>query len=232
MPTIRISNIDVDVSFKDIKNVHLSVHPPDGRVTVSAPQHIDLDTVKVYAATKLPWIKKERNKILKQDRQPDKSFVTRESHYLFGKRYLLKINIANPPKVILHHSNIEIQVPEHYNGAKKQALLYRFYRRELRTELTKLVSEYAEKMGIETPQFGIRKMKTKWGSCAIERKYLWFNIELAKKPHECIEYIVVHEMAHLLERSHNKNFTAIVNRYFPNWEVQKKILNELPLYYG
>lgn len=231
MPTIRISSIEVDVSFKDIKNVHLSVHPPDARVTISAPQHIDLDTIKVYAATKLPWIKKERNKILKQDRQPDKKFVTRESHYLFGKRYLMKVQLGNQPKVILHHSKIELQVPEHYNAAKKQALLYNFYRKELRTKLNKLVPGYAAKMGLATPQFGIRKMKTKWGSCAIERKHLWFNIELAKKPDQCIEYIIVHEMAHLLERNHNKNFIGIVNRYFPNWEVQKKILNELPLYH-
>ena len=231
MPKIRISNIDVDVRFKDIKNVHLSVHPPDGRVTVSAPKHIDLDTVKVYAATKLPWIKKERSKILKQDRQPDKNFVTRESHYLFGRRYLLKVTAGALPRVILHHSKIELQVPEHYDTAKKQALLYRFYRKELRARLNKFVPEYAVKMGLEPPEFGIRKMKTKWGSCAIERKHLWFNIELAKKPDQCIEYIVVHEMTHLLERNHNKNFTAIVNRYFPNWQVQKKILNELPLYH-
>lgn len=231
MPTIRISNIDVDVSFKDIKNVHLSVHPPDGRVTVSAPQHVDLDIVKIYTATKLSWIKKERNKILKQDRQPDKNFVARESHYLFGKRYLLEITTRALPRIILHHSIIELQVPGHYDAEKKQALLYRFYRNELRSRLNKLVAEYATKMGLRTPKFGIRKMKTKWGSCATERKHLWFNIELAKKPDQCIEYIIVHEMAHLLERNHNKNFAAIINRYFPNWEVQKKLLNELPLYH-
>ncbi len=232
MQTIRISNIDVDVSFKDIKNVHLSVHPPNGRVTVSAPRHIDLDTVKVYAATKLAWIKKERNKILNQDRQGRKNFVTRESHYLFGKRYLLKVTIASRPKVILHHSRIELQVPATYNSAQKEAMLYRFYRKELRTKLNKLIPEYAAKMGLGTPGFGIKKMKTKWGSCSIERRHLWFNIELAKKPDQCIEYIIVHEMAHLLERNHNKNFTSIVSRFFPNWQVQKKILNELPLYHA
>ncbi|MFD0750615.1 M48 family metallopeptidase [Mucilaginibacter calamicampi] len=232
MQTIKISNIDIDVSFKDIKNVHLSVHPPNGKVTVSAPLHIDLDTVKIYAATKLSWIKKERSKILKQDRQSHKSYITRESHYLFGKRYLLEVTPASKAKVVAHHSKIELQVPQQFNAEDKHDLLYKFYRTELRNKLTNLISNYAKKMGLEPPDFGIRKMKTKWGSCSIERRHLWFNIELAKKPEACVEYIIVHEMVHLLERHHNKNFTALVDRYYPNWQVQKNILNELPLYHG
>lgn len=226
---IQLGSIDVAVSFKDIKNVHLSVHPPDGRVTVSAPLHMDVDTIRVYAATKLAWIKKERSKILEQERQGEKVYITRESHFLFGKRYLLKHTPSAQPRIIVHHSKIEMKAPAHYDATQKEALLYRFYRRELRTKLDTLVTVYATKMGLPIPSFGIRRMKTKWGSCASERRHLWFNIELAKKPLDCIEYIVVHEMAHLLERRHNQHFTEIVARYFPGWEVQRKLLNELPL---
>jgi len=232
MHRIRVGSIDVEVIFKDIKNVHLSVHPPQGRVTVSAPHHIDLESVKIYTATKLPWIKKERSKMLGQDRQPDKLYLTRESHYLFGKRYLLKVTKTSRPNVIQHHSRLELRIPDHYGEEHMQALLYKFYRRELRSKLDKLVAVYAGKMGVPVPEFGIRKMKTKWGSCSIERRFLWFNIELAKKPEQCLEYIVVHELAHLLERHHNKGFTALVTRFCPNWQVIKKTLNELPLYHG
>jgi predicted metal-dependent hydrolase len=227
---LKINNIDVDVTFRDIKNVHLSVHPPHGRVTVSAPRHIDLETVRIYAATKLSWIKKEQKKFTKQQRQPGKQYITRESHYFLGKRYLLSVKQSLRPKVILHHAKIELQVPQHYNAEMKEALLYRFYREELRKDLQRLVYAFAKKMGIKIPGFGIKKMKTKWGSCSINRQYLWFNIELAKKPKTCIEYIVVHELAHLLERHHNKNFMSLMDQYFPNWQVQKQLLNELPLY--
>lgn len=229
MERIKVNTIDIDVSFKDIKNVHLSVHPPDGRVTVSAPRHIDLDTLKIYAAAKLSWIKREQSKMLRQDRQAKKEYVGRESHYFLGKRYLLKIFKASRPKVMLHHSKIELQIPEHYQARNCDALLYRFYRQELRTLLQKLVTVYATRMKIPMPAFGIKKMKTKWGSCSIERRYLWFNIELAKKPVSCIEYVVVHEMAHLLERHHNAHFMLILDRYFPYWQTEKRLLNEHPL---
>lgn len=228
---IRLKGIDVDVRFKDIKNVHLSVHPPDGRVTVSAPRHINLDRIKVYTATKLAWIRKEQSKILGQERQVDKQYITQESHYFLGKRYLLKVTNANRPNVVLHHSKLELQVPAHYNANKKEESLYRFYRQELRALLNTLVIAYAKKMGIPVPSFGIKKMRTKWGSCSADRRYLWFNIELAKKPESCIAYIVVHEMVHLLERHHNKNFMQLLNQFFPNWQIQKQMLNELPLYH-
>lgn len=230
MQQISVSDIPVDVTFKDIKNIHLSVHPPDGRVTVSAPRHVELDAIRVYAATKLVWIKKERSKILGQERQSDKDFVGRESHYFLGKRYLLKVTCSGRARVVLHHSVIELQVPANYSPQQCEALLYRFYRRELRTKLSAAVAHFAGRMSLPVPEFGIKKMHTKWGSCAIDRQFLWFNIELAKKPEQCIEYIVVHELAHLIERNHNANFTALLDTYCPGWQTQKRILNELPLY--
>lgn len=230
MQRIKVNTIDIDVSFKDIKNVHLSVHPPDGRVTLSAPRHYELDILQTYAAAKLSWIRKEQSKLRGQERQTDKDYVSRESHYFLGKRYLLEITNAKRAKVILHHSKIELRVPEEYDTKQREALLYHFYRKELRILLHQLVSASAKQMEILVPEFGIKRMKTKWGSCAIERRFLWFNLELAKKPADCIEYVIVHEMAHLLERHHNTNFIQILDHYLPSWRMQKSRLNELPLY--
>lgn len=227
MPQIKIGNIAIEVSFKDIKNLHLSVHPPKGRVTISAPRRFDLQTIKVYAATKLGWIKKQRAKMQQQEREPGREYIGRESHYLFGKRYLLSITEANRPSVELHHSKIELKIPSEYDTSSREKLLYNYYRMRLRELLDQLVPQHALLMGLDTPQFGIRKMKTKWGSCSIDRKFIWFNIELAKKPVACIEYIVVHEMVHLLERNHNKRFTMLMDKFYPGWQVQKQVLNEV-----
>ncbi|WP_462267725.1 M48 family metallopeptidase [Mucilaginibacter sp.] len=229
MDLIKIGDINVEVSFKDIKNVHLSVHPPLGRVTLSAPQQISLDKLKIYTATKLPWIKTERAKILNQEREQEKEYITRESHFLLGKRYLLQVTEARSNKVLIHHSKIELLTPSPCSKSNRREMLYNFYRRELRKLLIKLINQFAHAMGLSVPKFGIRVMKTKWGSCAATNRNLWFNIELAKKPLGCIEYIVVHELVHLIERHHNKNFILLMNRYLPNWQIQKRLLNKLPI---
>jgi predicted metal-dependent hydrolase len=224
---IQIGRIEVEVSFKAIKNLHLSVHPPDGKVTVSSPDFFDLDRVKIYLAGKLAWIKKEQQKIRSQEREVEKEFLTQESHFYMGKRYLLKVIEAPSPKIILRHSNIELYTPPAASIEQKQNTLYNWYRRELRKKLALLISDYAEKMNLKNFDFGIRKMKTKWGSCVTDSKTLWFNIELAKKPISCIEYVVVHELVHLLERHHNRNFIILMNRYLPGWREQKRLLNEV-----
>jgi predicted metal-dependent hydrolase len=229
MEQIRVGDIEIEVRFKDIKHLHLSVHPPLGRVTVAAPHHIELDTVRLYAATKLSWIRKERRKLLGQEREIGKEYITRESHFFLGSRYLLKITPVRRSKVILHHSIIELLTTEPLSTQTKEQVLYNWYRRELRKVLDQLIRRYAQVMDLPVPPFGIRRMKTKWGSCATDIRRLWFNIELAKKPVSCIEYIVVHELVHLIERRHNKNFILLMNRYLPSWQVQKKILNELPI---
>jgi hypothetical protein len=229
MELIRIGDIEVEVSFKEIKNLHLSVHPPMGKVTVSSPLHFDVEKIRLYVATKLLWIKKERKKIIDQERETDKDFITRESHYFLGKRYLLEISELEKRKVVLHHSKIELFTPFPSSVESKKQVLYNWYRKELRKVVQELIEQYSKKMEISFPEFGIRHMRTKWGSCATNNRRLWFNIELAKKPFSCIEYIVVHELVHLSERRHNKNFILLMNRYLPNWQVQKKLLNELPV---
>lgn len=226
---LHIGPVDIEVTFKAIKNLHLSVHPPDGRVTISSPDFYDLEKIKIYAATKLAWIKKEQAKIRSQEREESKLMITQESHQFLGKRYLLKVIEANRPKLVLKHNSIELYTLPEATLEQKQRTLYNWYKKELDAKIGNLIFDYAKLMNISDLNFGMRKMKTKWGSCNIEKRMLWFNIELAKKPIDCIEYIVVHEMVHLLERNHNKNFIILMDKFLPNWRVQKKILNELPL---
>ncbi|WP_312421061.1 SprT family zinc-dependent metalloprotease [Epilithonimonas sp.] len=226
---IHLGSVDIEVTFKAIKNLHLSVHPPYGKVTIASPDFYDLEKVKIYAATKLGWIKREQDKLRSQEREEPKLMITQESHQFLGKRYLLKVIEANRPKLILKHNAIELYAIPNATLEQKQNTLYSWYKRELEAKIGKLIFDYATLMDVLDVNFGIRKMKTKWGSCSIEKRMLWFNIELAKKPIDCIEYIVVHELVHLLERNHNKNFIILMDKFLPNWRVQKKILNELPL---
>jgi predicted metal-dependent hydrolase len=226
---LKIGSLEVDVTFKPIKNLHLSVHPPYGKVTVSSPDFFDLEKVRVYLTTKIGWIKREQKKIASQAREGGKLFITRESHQFLGKRYLLEVKESNRNKVILKHSSIELSAKDVVDQSFKKKILYRWYRKELKVQLDILIEKYASMMNLNVPGYGIREMKTKWGSCTTEHKKLWFNIELAKKPLVCIEYIVVHEMVHLYERNHNKNFIILMDRYLPNWRIQKRILNELPI---
>ena len=226
---LHIGSLEIEVTFKPIKNLHLSVHPPVGRVTIASPDFYDLEKVKIYAATKLGWIKREQAKIKSQEREEPKLMITRESHQFLGKRYLLKVINATRPKLVLKHNTIELYALPQATFAQKQKTLYNWYKSELETTVGKLIVSYANQMKLTAVNFGVRKMKTKWGSCSIEKRMLWFNIELAKKPMDCIEYIVVHELVHLLERNHNKNFIILMDKFLPSWRVQKKILNDLPL---
>ena len=226
---LHIGPVEIEVTFKAIKNLHLSVHPPYGKVTISSPDFYDLEKIKVYAATKLGWIKREQDKIRNQEREEPKLMITQESHQFLGKRYLLKVTEAKKPKVILKHNIIVLHSLPEATLKQKQSTLYNWYKKELEVKIRNLIFDHAKLMNIKEVNFGIRKMKTKWGNCNIEKRMLWFNVELAKKPIECIEYIVVHEMVHLLERNHNKNFIILMDKFLPNWRVQKKILNDLPL---
>ena len=226
---LKVGSLEVEVRFKPIKNLHLSVHPPDGKVTISSPEFFDVEKIRVYLTTKLAWIKREQRKIAGQEREAEKLFITHESHQFLGKRYLLKVITAGRPKIILQHSTIELYALPHASDLQKQNTLYNWYKKELIKVLLKYLQHHARIMNVIVPEFSIRKMKTKWGSCTADQQKLWFNIELAKKPVECIEYIVVHELVHLLERNHNKNFIILMDKYLPNWRLQKKILNDLPL---
>ncbi|MFM9400948.1 M48 family metallopeptidase [Myroides odoratimimus] len=227
---LKFNDLEVELSFKDIKNVHLRVHPPFGRVTLSAPKDMDIEHLRVFVSTKLGWIRKEKKKFLSQQREPEYLYITNESHYFFGKRYLLKITPTDiKSEVILHHNKIEILISDINNKDLIKKKMYQWYRQQLKEFLSERIEFFKDKMNVSPESFGIRKVKTKWGSCNDVSKTIWFNIELVKKPKECIDYIVVHELVHLKERSHNKNFILLMNKYYPNWQLRKRQLNELPI---
>lgn len=226
--SLKIGAVEIEVTFKPIKNLHLSVHPPEGRVTISSPEFYNLEKVKIYAATKLGWIKKEQQKFQEQKREQPRLYINRESHFVFGSRYLLHVIAASKNAVEIKGKKLVLSVTDANDLQMKKKTLYRFYRNQLRQKLNDFIEYYAPIMGLSVPEFKIRAMKTKWGSCATDTKRLWFNIELAKKPLESIEYIVVHEMVHLLERNHNDKFEAYMNEFLPKWKSLKKILNQLP----
>ena len=217
MPQFKLGNIIVDVEQKDIKNIHLSVYPPNGRVRIAAPSRMNLDTIRVYAVSKLSWIKKQQTKIRSQEREAPREYVTRESHYYKGKRYLLKvIQHDAAPKIILKHSTLELYVKSNTNSGKRKIILEEWYRKKLKEIAPAYISKWEKKIQVQANEFAIKKMKTKWGTCNIEAKRIWLNLELAKKPVLCVEYIVVHELVHLLERQHNERFTALMDRHLPD----------------
>ncbi len=226
---IKIGEVEIEVTFKDIKNLHLSVHPPKGRVTIASPNSYDLEKIKIYAASKLGWIKKEQRKFLAQKREEKRMYLNQESHYFLGTRYLLKLVESTKNTVQIEGKYLVLYSKDIDDKASLEKQLYTFYRKELRKRVSIMIDNYAQQMKIDAPSFKIRYMKTKWGSCAISNQRVWFNIELAKKPLECIEYIVVHELTHLLERNHNKRFVLLMDHYMPTWRLQKKVLNELPI---
>lgn len=230
MGKLNIGNITVDVVQKEIKNIHLSVYPPMGRVRISAPNRMDLNTIRVFAISKLGWIKKQQTKIRSQERETPREYITRESHYYFGKRYLLQvIEHDATPRVELKHSKIEFYIRPQTSKTKRKTILDEWYRQQLKASLPALIEKLEKKMNVRVNEFGIKKMKTKWGTCNKEAKRIWLNLELAKKPGECLEYIAVHEMVHLLERHHNEKFIACMDRFLPKWRFYKEELNRRPL---
>jgi predicted metal-dependent hydrolase len=230
MTQIHLGDITVEVTQKDIKNVHLSVYPPLGQVKIAAPERMELDTIRIYAISKLSWIRKQQAKILSQKREVPREYITRESHYYLGKRYLLKvIEHEASPVVKLKHNKIELYIRPETSTEKRKEILETWYRNQLKELARQQINKWEATMGVQSNEFGIKKMKTKWGTCNIESKRIWLNLELAKKPIQCIEYIIVHELTHLLERNHNSRFVAIMDNYLPNWKELKVELNKLPV---
>ena len=227
---VVIGDIPVDVVLKDIRNIHLSVHPPAGRVRLSAPVGMDIDTLRLYAISRLGWIKKQRRKLCGQERETPREYLNRESHYLWGKRYLLKIVEREAPSAVdVQHSAILLYIRPDASQEKKQSLLDSWYRKQLKAAIPDLIALWEKRVGVRVNEFGIKKMKTKWGTCNPDARRIWVNLELAKKPKECLEYIVVHEMVHLLEHHHNERFIALMDDMLPKWRSLRDDLNRLPV---
>lgn len=226
---LQLGELTCEVQRKNIKNVHLSVHPPSGHVTVSAPEHMKLDTIRVYALSKLTWIKKQQKKLRDQARETPREYLERESHFVWGKRYLLTVEeVGTVPEVELLPKSMRLRVRPGASEEKKRNVIEEWYRRQLKEAVPALVAKWEPMMKVTVDSFGVRKMKTKWGSCSPGRGSILLNLELAKKPPECLEYIVAHEMIHLLEPTHNKRFVALMDHFMPQWRSRRNTLNSLP----
>jgi predicted metal-dependent hydrolase len=227
---IEIGKITVDIVLKNIKNIHLSVYPPTGRVRISAPSRMKLDTIRVFAISKLAWIKQQQNKLQEQERETPREYLDRESHYVWGKRYLLRIIEGNePPKVELQHNKMILRVWPGTDETKRQAIVERWYRQQLKEALPPLIAKWESILEIQVKRSFVQRMKTKWGSFSPGSHSIRLNIDLAKKPPECLEYIVVHEMVHFLEPTHNVRFITLMDNFIPKWQFYRDMLNRLPV---
>jgi predicted metal-dependent hydrolase len=227
---LTIRGIDVDVVYKNIKNLHIGVYPPMGRVRVAAPERLDDDQVRLAVIQRLPWIKRQREQLRTAERQTEREMVTGESHYLWGVRHRLKV-IERPGRA---HFEVDgdrllLYVPDGYNTEQRRELLDRWYREQLRRAIPGLIAKWEPTLNVSVPRWSIRRMKTKWGSCNRETGHIWFNVELAKKHPDCLEYIVVHEMTHHLERNHGERFTKLMDGFLSNWRSRREQLNAAPL---
>lgn len=230
MELIKLGDIIIEVEQKDIKNIHLSVYPPSGAVRIAAPLKLDMDTIRVYALSKLNWIRKQQEKFRGQVREAPREYLNRESHFFRGKRYLLKVVEKDaPPKIELKHKTMILRVRPDTSMEKRQIIIDEWYRAQLKALIPPLIEKWEKVIKVKVNDFGIRRMKTKWGTCNTEVGRIWINLELAKKPPQCLEYIVVHEMVHLLERKHNDAFVAYMDKFLLKWKYYKDELNQLPV---
>lgn len=227
---ISVSSLTVDIVRKSIKNLHLGVYPPEGRVRVAAPLAVSDEAVRLAVIGKLGWIKRQQAKFRDQPRQSKREMVTGESHYFLGKRYRLRlVERAGVPKVVLNKSRLELHIRPEANQEERERRLQQWYRARLKELLPPLLEKWQPVVGVEATSWGIRKMKTRWGSCNVEAKRIWLNLELAKKPILCLEYIVVHELVHLLERNHGDHFRLLMAQFLPQWRSHQADLGRLPL---
>ena len=228
--TIQLGDIAIEVRRKAIKHVHLSVHPPEGRVTLVAPTETRLDVARAYAISKLGWIREQQEKLKNQARETPRQFIERESHYLWGRRYLLTVQERDSrPGVKLDHKRITLTVRPGSDQAKRAEIMHAWHRRLLHAAIPPLIERWERKLNVEVTAYFLQRMKTKWGSCNPAAGNIRLNTELIKKPKDLLEYIIVHEMVHLLEPTHSERFIAILNEHYPTWREARAELNELPL---
>jgi predicted metal-dependent hydrolase len=227
---IRFGDIAIDVVRKHVKNVHLSVHPPRGRVTLVAPSGTRLEVARAYAATRLSWIRKQQASLRGQARESRRRFVERESHYLWGRRYLLSVVQQDAkPSVTPGHRRITLFVRPGSSQATRERVMQEWHRSLLHEALPPLIARWERRLDVKVSAYFLQRMKTKWGSCNHRNRTIRLNTELAKKPKDLLEYIVVHEMVHLIEPTHSERFTALLAQHYPSWREARAELNELPL---
>lgn len=227
---LTIRGMDVEVIYKDIKNLHIGVYPPMGRVRVAAPQRLGDDQVRLAVIQRLSWIKRQRKELQDTPRQSEREMITGESHYVWGVRRRLKV-VERPGRAHLEvdGERLVLYAPTDATPERRRKVLDRWYRDQLREKLPDLIACWEQRLEVSVPKWTLRRMKTKWGSCNRETRHIWFNVELAKKHPTCLEYIVVHEMAHYFERNHGERFTKLMDKNLPDWRNRRDLLNASPL---
>lgn len=227
---ITVGGVRVHVERKDIKNLHLGVYPPNGRVRVAAPLVISDEAVRLAVIDKLGWIKRQKAQFAGQPRQSKREMVSGESHYFLGRRYRLRVHEQDaPPRVAIRGlASLDLFVRPGSTTAQREAVLSRWYREQLKALIPPLLEKWQKALGVHVEAWGVKKMKTKWGGCTPTTRRIWLNLELAKTPVQCLEYIVAHELTHLRERHHNERFTGLLDTHLPNWRSVRTLLNKAP----
>jgi predicted metal-dependent hydrolase len=227
---IQIGDISIAVTRKDIKNVHLSVHPPKGRVTLSAPTETRLEVARAYAITRLSWIREQQEKLRNQARETPREFIERESHYLWGRRHLLTVIESDAkPSVTVDHKRITLSVRPGSDHVKRASVINEWHKSLLHELIPAFINKWEPKLGVQVTAYFLQRMKTKWGSCNHKAGHIRLNTELVKKPKDLIEYVVVHEMLHLAEPTHSDSLISLLTDHLPTWREARAELNELPL---
>lgn len=227
---IKVGGVEVEVLRKDIKNLNLSVRPPDGDVRVSAPRHMDDDAVRLALVSRLAWIHKKQRLFKESNRQPEREIVSGESHYFRGVRYRLEVIERNgPPRLKITGERLRMEVRPGADREDRKRILNDWHRRHVKEEIPELVQKWEPVMGVSVAEWGVKRMKTRWGSCNTQARRIWLNSELAKKPPRCLEYVLVHEMVHLLERNHTDRFKSLMHRFLPSWRSRQAELENAPL---
>jgi predicted metal-dependent hydrolase len=231
---IKISGMRVEIVRKEIKNLHLGVYPPSGRVRVAAPLGMKEEAIRLAVIGKLGWIRKQRSKFVEQERQSPREYVTGESHYYRGRRYRLNVvyQTGAPLVTISKLRTINLYVQVGSDTARRERVLQNWYRSRLKEVIPELLAKWESVVGVHAAECGVKLMKTKWGTCNVEARRIWLNLELVKKPVYCLEYIIVHELVHLVERLHTDRFTALMDQYMPLWRQYREELNRAPLAHG
>jgi predicted metal-dependent hydrolase len=227
---VQVGNLAVEVLRKDIKNVHLSVHPPTGRVRIAAPPHLSLDAIRAFAIGKLNWIRRQQRKLGEQERETPREYLDRETHYVWGHRCLLSVVEHDaPPSVEWRHHRLILLVRPGADTAQRRDVLEAWFRAQLRAAAHPVLAKWEQRLDVRVERIFVQRMRTRWGSCNREARTLRLNTDLAKKPRECLEYILVHELVHLLEPTHNTHFVKLMDQFLPGWPQRRELLNRLPV---
>ncbi|MDR1034130.1 MAG: M48 family metallopeptidase [Bifidobacteriaceae bacterium] len=228
---LNISGIQVEVTRKNIKNMHLSVKPPNGKVTVSAPIQMTDDAIDRFVRIKIGWVKRQIAKFEMQPRQSKREYVSGETLYVWGKQYYMRVEHSNRNSLILQNNNAILKVREESTVKQRESFVREWYRGLLKAEIARLLPKWEQITELKSAGYRTQYMTTRWGTCNLKTGIIRFNLQLAKKPPECLEYVILHELAHFIERTHNARFVAVMDEYMPMWREIKKTLNSQILDY-